>query len=119
MQIIKIVMPIYVNELEKAISFYEDLLQTKIGTRFYYAEKKLDIAVIGQFLLISGTDEALADVRNISVTFLVDNIQTYKDWLLVNGAAIIQDIIEVPTGYNMIVKQPDGTVAEYVQHVSS
>lgn len=116
MQILKIVTPIYVSELEKSITFYEDLLQTKVGTRFYYAEKKLDIVVIGQFLLISGTDEALADVRDISVTFLVDNIHTYKDWLLGNGAVIRQDIMKVPTGHNMIVQQPDGTVAEYVEH---
>lgn len=118
MQIIKIMTPIYVNDLEKAISFYEDLLQTKVRNRFYYAEKKLDIAVIGQFLIIGGTNESLAEVRNISLSFLVDNIHTFKDWLLDNGAVIIQDIKKVPTGYNMIVKQPDGTVAEYVQHVS-
>lgn len=116
MRILKTVTPIYVNELEKILSFYEDLLQIKAGNRFYYTEKKLDIAVVGQFLLIGGTDEALANVRDISVSFLVDDMDAYREWLLDNGAVIRQDILKVPTGRNMIVKLPDGMVAEYVEH---
>lgn len=116
MQIIKILTPIYVNTLEKALSFYENLLQTKAGTRFHYAEKKLDVAVVGQLLLIGGTDEALAVVRDIALSFLVDDIRAYKSWLLDNGAVIRQDITKVPTGYNMLVQQPDGTITEYVEH---
>jgi len=119
MQLYKILTPIYVNELEKALPFYEELLQTKAGTRFHYAEKKLDIAVVGQLLLISGTDEALAVVRNIALSFLVDDVRAYKTWLLDNGAVIRQDITKVPTGYNMLVQQPDGTVIEYVEHTRS
>ncbi|MCI0768127.1 hypothetical protein [Bacillus sp. TL12] len=119
MQIYKILTPIYVNELEKALPYYEELLQTKAGARFHYAEKKLDIAVVGQILLISGTNEALEAVRNITLSFLVDDIHTYKTWLLDNGAVIQQDITKVPTGYNMIVQQPDGTVIEYIEHVNS
>lgn len=107
------------NELEKALPFYEELLQTKAGTRFHYAEKKLDVAVVGQLLLISGTDEALAVVRNISLSFLVDDVHAYKTWLLDNGAVIRQDITKVPTGYNMLVQQLDGTVIEYVEHTKS
>ncbi|WP_129703847.1 VOC family protein [Priestia megaterium] len=116
MQLYKILTPIYVNELEKALPFYEELLQTKAGTRFHYAEKKLDVAVVGQLLLISGTEEALAAVRNITLSFLVDDVHAYKTWLLDNGAVIRQDIMKVPTGYNMLVQQPDGTVIEYVEH---
>ncbi|KPD10064.1 glyoxalase [Aneurinibacillus migulanus] len=119
MQIYKILTPIYVNRLEKALPFYEELLQTKAGTRFHYTEKKLDVAVVGQLLLISGTDEALKVVRNIALSFLVDDIHTYKTWLLDNGALIRQDITKVPTGYNMIVQQSDGTVIEYVEHTES
>lgn len=116
MQILKTVTPIYVNELEKALSFYEELLQTEVGTRFYSAEKNLNIAVVGPLLLISGSDEALAFVKDIAVSFLVDDIHAYKTWLLDNGAVINQDITKVPTGFNMIVQQQDGTVIEYVEH---
>ncbi|PUA37939.1 glyoxalase [Paenibacillus elgii] len=119
MQIHKILTPIYVNELEKTLLLYEELLQTKAGNKFHYLEKNLDIAVVGQLLLISGTDEALAAVRNIALSFLVDDVCAYKSWLLENGAVILQDITKVPTGYNMLVQQPDGTVIEYVEHTRS
>ncbi|MGP7818249.1 VOC family protein [Niallia sp. 01092] len=54
MQIYKILTPIYVNDLEKTLPFYEELLQTNAGTRFHYAERELNNAVVGQLLLISG-----------------------------------------------------------------
>jgi predicted enzyme related to lactoylglutathione lyase len=116
MKIYKILTPIYVNDLEKALPFYEKMFQTNAGTRFHYAEKKLDISVIGQLLLISGTDEALAAVRDVALSILVDDVHAYKTWLLDHGAVIRQDVTKVPTGYNMLVEQPDGTVIEYVEH---
>ena len=119
MQILKILTRVYVNDIEKAIPFYEELLQTKAGTKFYYAEKKLHIASVGQLLLIGGTDEALTNVRDTPLSFLVDDIHAYKKWLLSNGATIQEDITKVPTGYNMHVRQPDGTIIEYVEHTGT
>ncbi len=98
------------------IGDHEELLQTKVGTRFYYAEKQLDIAVIGQLLLISGTNETLDAVRDISLSLLVDDIHAYKAWLLEKGALLRQDITSVPTGFNMLIQHPDATVMEYVEH---
>ncbi|MBV7508857.1 hypothetical protein KW850_27010 [Bacillus sp. sid0103] len=115
MKIKKIVNRIYVNDLEKAVQFYEGLFQTK-ATRFNYWSTGLDIAALGDFLLISGTDEALANVRDTPICFLVDDIHAYKTWLLENGAVIRQDITKDFSGFNMIVQQPDGTVVEYVEH---
>lgn len=67
-------------------------------------------------MFIGGTAEALAEVRDITLSLLVDDIRAYKTWLLDHGAVIRQDIAKVPTGFNMIVQQPDGTVVEYVEH---
>lgn len=53
----------------------------------------------------------------MALSILVDDVRAYKTWLLDNGAVIRQDITKVPTGYNMLVKQPDGTVIEYVEHM--
>jgi predicted enzyme related to lactoylglutathione lyase len=119
MQIYKIMKPIYVNEkLEKVLPYYEGLLQTKVEARIHDTEKNLDIAVVGQILLISGTDEALEVVPKFALTFLVDDIQSYKTWLLDNGTVIRQDITKIPSGgYNMIVQQPDGTIIEYAEIV--
>ena len=115
MKIKKIVNRIYVNDLEKAVPFYEELFQTK-ATRFNYWSKGLDIAGIGDFLLVSGSDDALALVRDAAICFVVDDIHAFKSWLLNNGAVVRQDINQDFSGYSMIVQQPDGAVVEYVQH---
>lgn len=115
MKLLRIVTRIYVNELDKAILFYEELFQTK-ATRFNRWDKKLDIAAVGDFLLVSGTEEALSLERDTALIFLVDDIHAYKAWLLDKGAVIRQDITGDFSGYNMTVQQPDGMVVEYVQH---
>lgn len=118
MKIKKVLNRIYVTDLEQAIQFYEGLFQAK-ATRFNYWSKGLDIAAIGDFLLVSGTDEALANVRDSAICFLVDDIHAYKTWLLENGSVIRQDIAKDFSGYSMIVQQPDGSVVEYVEHAFS
>lgn len=118
LEIKKIVNRIYVNDLEKAVQFYEGLFETK-ATRFNYWDKKLNIAALGDFLLVSGSDEALAQIRDTAICFLVDDIHAFKTWLLENGAVIRKDITKDFSGYSMIVQQPDGTVVEYVQHTYS
>ena len=46
----------------------------------------------------------------------MDSIIEYRDFLLKNGAIIIRDLKEVPTGINMTIKHLDGTTIEYVEH---
>jgi hypothetical protein len=84
--------------------------------RLKYTEANLELAQIGDILIIAGSEEALKPVRDTKVTFLVDSIVEFRDFLLNNGAVILRDIKEVPTGMNMTVKHLDGTIAEYVEH---
>ena len=45
----------------------------------------MDIGGIGDFLLVSGSDNALELVRDAAIRFLVDDIHAYKTRLLDNG----------------------------------
>ena len=78
--------------------------------------ENLELAQVGNILILCGTDEALKPFMETKATFLVDSIMEYKDFLLKNGATIIRDLKEVPTGINMTVKHLDGTIVEYVEH---
>ena len=118
MQVYKIVTPIYVKDLDSALMYYEQLLNQKATNRFSYKEKNLDIAVINTLIIIAGTDEALKAVNSISLSILVDDIKEYRQWLIENGATIVEDITRVPTGFNMIVRQPDNLVIEIVEHTN-
>jgi len=84
--------------------------------RFKYSQVNLQLAQVGNILIISGSAEALKPFKDTQATFLVDSIIEFKDFLLNNGAIVIRDLKEVPTGMNMTVKHLDGTIVEYVEH---
>lgn len=116
MQVKQILVRVYVNDIHQAIDFYEELLNKKCSSLFDYPQVQLKIASIGNLLLIAGSDKALKPFRNTTATMLVDSIEEYNDFLLKNGATIIRDIQQVPTGFNMTVQHKDGTIVEYVEH---
>lgn len=116
MKVKQILNRFYVNNMDQAIEFYECVLNEKCKVRFHYAQVNLELVQIGDVLILAGTDEALKPFRSTQATFLVDSIMEFRDYLLNNGALIIRDIKEVPTGFNMTVKHFDGTIVEYVEH---
>ena len=107
---------IYVTELDSAIAFYESLTGQQTDLRFPYPETGLELASVGPFLILAGSDEALSPFRETLATFRVDSVEEFREHLTKNGARIIRDIKRVPTGSNMTVQHPDGTRFEYVQH---
>ncbi len=115
MKIQKILNRIYVNEMNQAVSFYENLLGEKCSMRFEHKQFHLELAQVGSILIIGGSDEVLKSFRNTKATFIVDSIIEFKDFLLENGATIMKDIKETPTAINIVVKHFDGTIVEYVE----
>lgn len=116
MKITQILNRFYVNNMDQALKFYEELLNEKCANRFAYPEVNLEIARIGNILIICGSDEALKPFKDTQATFLVDNIVEYRNFLTTKGAIIIRDLKKVPTGLNMTVQHNDGTIIEYVEH---
>lgn len=116
MEVKQILSRFYVNDMDKAIEFYEKVLSEKCASRFQYPEAKLEIARIANVLIISGSDQALMLFKATNATFLVDSVTEFKEFLLNTGATIIRDIREVPTGFNMTVQHSDGNTIEYVEH---
>jgi predicted enzyme related to lactoylglutathione lyase len=112
----KILTRIYVNEIQTAIDFYEKLTNEKCASRFEYEQARLEIARVNNLLIIAGSDEALKPFKSTVATILVDSITEYKDFLINNGATILQDIQQVPTGFNMTIRHNDGVIIEYVEH---
>ncbi|HEY1407192.1 MAG TPA: VOC family protein, partial [Spirochaetota bacterium] len=59
MKILKIMNRFYVHDMDQAISFYEKLMNEKCSRRFTYQKVNLELASVGNILLICGTDEAV------------------------------------------------------------
>jgi predicted enzyme related to lactoylglutathione lyase len=119
MKTIKTLSRIFVHDIDPAIKFYEKLFDLKVELRFSYAEKHLELAAVGNLLIIAGKKKDLAPFKETRFTILVDSLKEFKTFLLENGAVIIRDITTVPTGKNMTFRHPDGTIAEYVEHTVS
>lgn len=107
---------IYVNDMDMAIDFYERLTGEKCANRFDYKQVGLEIARVDSLLIIAGTEQTLETFKGVAATFLVDSVSEYKDFLCQNGALVLKDIQEVPTGLNMTIKHRDGITIEYVEH---
>ncbi|HEX2934894.1 MAG TPA: VOC family protein [Bacteroidales bacterium] len=116
MQVKQILTRIYVNDMDAAIKFYEQLLNEPCASRFNYAQMNLEIARVNNILIIAGTDQALEPFRLTNATMLVDSVEAFKTFLLENGATVIRDIQQVPTGLNMTIRHKDGLTIEYVEH---
>ncbi|MBS4161409.1 VOC family protein [Klebsiella pneumoniae] len=115
MQVIKSYIRLYTDDLDSAMSFYENLLDCKTEFRFRYREMDLEIAAVGHFLILEGSPKALEPFLETKATLIVDSLEEFKERLLENGSEVVRDIKEVPTGKNMTMKHPDGSTIEYVQ----
>jgi hypothetical protein len=115
MKVKQILTRVYVNDLDKAIGFYEKLTGEKCLSRFEYKEAGLEIATVKNILIIAGPAKSLEPFRHTTATFLVDSVEEFKMFLLENHATLIRDIKQVPTGLNMTMKHEDGCIVEYVE----
>jgi predicted enzyme related to lactoylglutathione lyase len=116
MKVLQTLSRLYLNDLNSALEFYEELLGTPATMRFEIPQIGLELAQIGDILLIAGSDEALKTFRSTQATFLVDSLDEFRAFLEEKGAKIIRGPDKVPTGRNMTVRHPDGSVIEYVEH---
>jgi predicted enzyme related to lactoylglutathione lyase len=116
MKIIKTLSRLYANDLNTALEFYEELLDTPVAMRFNMPQIGLELAQVGDILLIAGSDEALKPFRSTQATFLVDSVDEFKAYLEEKGAKLIRGPNKVLTGRNMTVRHPDGSIIEYVEH---
>ena len=116
MRILKKMVRIYVHDLEAAINYYQKLTGGSMGRRFAMPQFRLELASIGDILLISGEEQDLAPFRQTAATFLVDSLDEFRAFLESSGAVVLREPAQVPTGRNMTVQHPDGTIIEYVEH---
>jgi uncharacterized glyoxalase superfamily protein PhnB len=81
--------------------------------RFRFGEWEL--AGIGDMLVVAGTEEALAPIRDTQGPVIVRDIEAVQAELLAGGATITQPLVDAPTGRMLYARHPDGLHVEYVQ----
>lgn len=118
MQVLNILVRRYlaIDELDVAVSFYETLIGQKARLRFDYPEYDLRLAQVASILFVAGTEASLGPFVETQATFMVDDIQAFAKHLPTVGVEILRPVKAVPTGWNMLVRHPDGMRVEYVEH---
>ncbi|GGC89101.1 VOC family protein [Chelatococcus reniformis] len=101
---------------DEAVAFYEGLIGQTARLRFDYPAYDLKLAQVASILFIAGSEESLRPFVATHATFMVDDIEGFVIHLQAIGAEVIEPPKVVPTGWNMLVRHPDGMQVEYVQH---
>ncbi|BAJ32723.1 hypothetical protein KSE_69650 [Kitasatospora setae KM-6054] len=116
MKVLATLARLYVDDLDRALPALRDLTGREVGKRFGYGD--VEVAGIGGFLLVAGTEEALAPFRDVQSTVLVDDLDGLRALLDARGGEIVSGPNRVPTGRNAVVRHPGGVVIEYVEHTA-
>ncbi|GLQ94360.1 VOC family protein [Dyella acidisoli] len=108
---------IYVDPslLESSVAFYERLQEMKCERRITFADLGIEVAVVGAFMLLAGTHEALAPFRSIWAVLIVDSLDTTLDWIRTQGATVLHEPQQAAGGRHATVRHADGLVAEYYE----
>ena len=104
---------VYVDDLDVALPTFVELTGEQPRLRFAYRD--LDLASIGGYLLLAGSEEALAPYRGTHATAIVESIDQVLHIAEQHGGEILDGPNEVPTGRNLTVQHPGGATIEYVQ----
>jgi hypothetical protein len=72
-------------------------------------------SLLGSVTLISGDEEALAPMRELRATFIVDSLADFEAHLRSHGGTILQPPTPTPAGRNMVARDVEGTVFEFVE----
>jgi predicted enzyme related to lactoylglutathione lyase len=110
MEILGATLRVCVDDLEKAIPFYERLAG---GRALRFERGGVQVAAVGCFLLMSGPESELEVLRKVAATIAVTDVEETHRVLADLGADIIAGPVPTPVGRNLIVRHPDGAVYEY------
>ncbi|MYR46142.1 VOC family protein [Streptomyces sp. SID5910] len=111
MDILGATLRICVDDLDKAIPFYEGLAG---GPALRFERGGVQVAAVGCFLLMSGPESQLDVLRRVAATIAVTDVEEAHRTLTGLGADVIAGPVHTPAGRNLIARHPDGVVYEYV-----
>lgn len=103
------------EHLDATVAFYEQLQGIKSERRISLTELGIEVEVVGAFIVLGGSDEALEPFRSATALLVVEDLDETLEWALARGAELLHGPQDAPGGRNATVRNPDGLVAEYYQ----
>jgi predicted enzyme related to lactoylglutathione lyase len=115
MKVLSTSVPVFTSDFEAAIERYETLTGEVVRQRFEISERGIRVAILGSLAVIAGSERDVGALRDVRATFVVDSLGEYHAHLRSTGATILQGPSPTPAGANMIVRDIEGVVFEFVE----
>ena len=115
MKVLGTSVPIFTSDFEAAIERYEALIGDAVRQRFELHERGIRIALPGSVTIIALSERESGALRNVRATFIVDSPAEYDAHLRSTGATTLQGPSPTPSGTNLIVRDVEGVVFEFVE----
>jgi lactoylglutathione lyase len=110
---------LYVKNLETSIDFYQEYLNLKLVKQFKVGE--MELAFLGegetQVELIHDPTRILHHSKDISIGFLVDDLDEHYRKLIDAGVHICHDIIETPISKFYTEQDPNGVHVQFFKYL--
>ncbi|WP_246585866.1 VOC family protein [Streptomyces yatensis] len=114
MRIFRTYARVYAADLDAALAPLSAVTGEPITTRFTMPNG-LELATIGQILVVAGDERTLEPYRATAATLIVDDLDECRARLDQTGARIVRGPQTVPTGRNLTAELPGGVQIEYVE----
>jgi hypothetical protein len=114
MRIFRTYARVYAADLDAVLVPLSAVTGEPITTRFAMPNG-LELAAIGQVLVVAGDERALEPYTATAATLIVDDLDECQLRLNQTGAQIVRGPQAVPTGRNLTAKLPGGVQIEYVE----
>ncbi|WP_225826261.1 VOC family protein [Streptomyces naphthomycinicus] len=113
MSILKTYARLWSDDLDRALPLLRRLTGAEPDLRLAF--QAVELAAVGDFLVIAGPAEERAKYAHASATVVVDDLDALQETLRSAGATITTPPAPSPTGRFLYARHADGTEIEYVQ----
>jgi hypothetical protein len=103
---------VHSTDRQSALDRYERLFAAHPIDEFHIPGRDLVVTVFAGFSVLSGSDEALAPVRDLRATVFVDSLKEVEELLVETGWT--REGTLGSTG-SMLARDPDGNLLEFVE----
>ncbi|QKW52568.1 VOC family protein [Streptomyces buecherae] len=115
MTILKTYARLWTDSLDGALPLLRELTGAEPDLRLGF--EAVELAAIGDFLVIAGPAEERATYAHASATVVVDDLDACQATLTASGATLTTPLAAGPTGRFLYARHADGAEVEYVEWV--
>ncbi|MFE2162369.1 VOC family protein [Streptomyces lydicus] len=113
MTILKTYARLWTEDLDRALPLLEQLTGAQVDLRLTF--HAVELAVLGDFLVIAGPADERAKYAHASATVIVEDLDDLRTTLKAAGATLTTPATAGPTGRFLYARHVDGAEIEYVE----